>query len=81
MTNISKAARIARMYEAIRHLETAIRAYEQGDDDGSVAIDPAITGSEVFVAMFEAPNGPVSLAAAAAAIQAATIGYEHERGE
>ena len=76
---IAKAERIARMREAIEHLETAIHAYEHGDDDGKCDIDPALTGAAVFVAEFETPNGPISLAAAAAAVQAAAIGYEHER--
>lgn len=76
---IAKADRIARMREAIRHLEAAITAYEQGDDDGSVPLPPGLDGVDVFVAAFEAPNGPISVAAAAAAIEEAAIGYPHER--
>lgn len=76
---ITKADRIERMREAISHLESAIRAYEQGDDNGDVPLPAGLEGVDAFVAAFEAPNGPIGLASAAALIEAAAIGYAHER--
>lgn len=76
---IAKADRIERMREAISYLESAISAYEQGDDNGEVPLPPGLEGIDVFVTAFESPNGPIGIASAAALIEAAAIGYAHER--
>lgn len=81
-STIAKAERIARIREAIRHLELALEGYEHGDDNGEVwpgATD--LSSADVFGALLARPSAPVSLIAAHHLVTAAAIGYSHERQE